>query len=123
MIPDTEVAIVYEVHFDTPKGTACLRVHSYTEGALQHGLQCQLGHRKPGESEQRQVPLSLSEAIETEISADVLDGESIYLRLLDCDGRDLSATKIDEARWPRDAGPDTVKTVSYWLYAPQANTA
>ena len=123
MIPDPDVAIVYEVHFDTPKGTACLRVHSYTEGALQQGLQCQLGHRKPGESEQRQTPLSLSAATETEMSADVLDGESIYLRLLDRNGRDLSATKIDEARWPRDARPDTVKTVSYWLYAPQADNA
>ncbi len=119
MIPDPDVAIVYEVLFDTPNGTACLNVHSYTEGALQRGIQCQLGHRKPGESEQRLAPLSLEEAIQTEISAAVLDGESIYLRLVDAAGHDLSATKIDEARWPRDAGPDTVKTVSYWLYAPR----
>jgi len=33
-------------------------------------------------------------------------------------GRDLTATKIDEARWPREAGPTTVKTVSYWLFVP-----
>lgn len=123
MIPDPDVAIVYEVLFDTPKGTACLKVHSYTEGAAQRGLQCQLGHRKPGEPERRLAPLSLKEALETEMRAAVLDGESIYLRLVDRDGRDLSATKIDEARWPRDAGPSTVQTVSYWLYAPQANTA
>lgn len=122
MIPDPDVAIVYEVLFDTPKGTACLKVHSYTEGAEQRGLQCQLGHRKPGEPEQRLAPLSLKEALKTEMRAAVLDGESIYLRLVDRDGRNLSATKIDEARWPRDAGPGTVQTVSYWLYAPQANT-
>jgi len=121
VIPDPDVAVVYEVDFDTPKGTACLKVHSYTAGAERRGLQCQLGHRKPGESEQREAPLSLKEALETEMRAAVLDGESIYLRLLDRDGRDLSATKIDEARWPRDAGPNTVCTVAYWLYAPQAN--
>ncbi len=120
MTPDPDVAIVYQVLYDTPQGTACLRVHSYTEGAVQRGIQCQLGHRKPGESEQRFTPLSLEAAIETEVSAAVLDGESIYLRLVDGEGRDLSATKIDEARWPRDAGPTTVKTVAYWLYAPQA---
>ena len=119
MIPDPDVAIVYEVLFDTPNGTARLNVHSYTEGAMQRGIQCQLGHRKPGESEQRLTPLSLEAAIQSEISAAVLDGESIYLRLVDDAGRDLSATKIDEARWPRDAGPNTVKTVSYWLYAPR----
>ena len=121
MIPDPDVAIVYEVLFDTPNGTARLNVHSYTEGAVQRGIQCQLGYRKPGASEQRLSPLSLEDAIRAEISAAVLDGESIYLRLVDQAGRDLSATKIDEARWPRDAGPDTVKIVSYWLYAPRMN--
>lgn len=119
MIPDPDVAIVYEVLFDTPNGTARLSVQSFTEGAKQRGLQCQLGLRKPGESEQRQTPLRLEAATQTEISAAVLDGESIYLRLVDDAGHDLSATKIDEARWPRDAGPETVKTVSYWLYAPR----
>jgi hypothetical protein len=122
VMPDPDVAVVYEVLYDTPKGTACLKVHSYTKGAEQRGLQCQLGHRKPGESEQRLAPLSLKDALETEMRAAVLDGESIYLRLVDRDGHDLSATKIDEARWPRDAGPNTVQSVSYWLYAPQANT-
>jgi hypothetical protein len=117
--PDPDVAIVYQVLYDTPRGTALLKVQSYTEGAAKRGIQCQLGHRKPGESEQRAAPLSLEEALQAEMRAAVLDGESIYLRLVDSQGRDLSATKIDEARWPREADPTTVKTVSYWLYAPK----
>lgn len=122
MIPDPEVAIVYQVLYDTPQGTAQLTVHSYTEGALQRGIQCQIGHRKPGELEQRAAPVSLDAALTINVEAAVLDGESLYVRLVDHDGHDLSATRIDEARWPRDAGPTTVKTVSYWLYAPQAQT-
>jgi hypothetical protein len=117
--PDPDVAIVYQVFYDTPRGTALLKVQSYTEGAAKCGIKCQLGHRKPGESEQRAAPLSLEEALQAEMNAAVLDGESIYLRLVDSQGRDLSATKIDEARWPREADPTTVKTVSYWLYAPK----
>lgn len=119
MIPDPEVAIVYQVLYDTPQGTALLTVQQYTAGAVERGIQCQLGHRKPGESEQRLAPLGLEAALQAEVCAAVLDGDSIYLRLLDRDGRDLSATKIDEARWPRDADSTTVKTVSYWLYAPK----
>jgi hypothetical protein len=120
VIPDPEVAIVYQVLYDTPQGTAQLTVHSYTEGALQRGIQCQIGHRKPGEPEQRTAPVSLEAALTITAEAAVLDGESLYLRLVDRDGGDLSATRIDETRWPRDAKPTTVKTVSYWLYAPQA---
>ena len=119
MIPDPEVAIVYQVLYNTPQGTAQLTVHSYTEGAVQRGIQCQFGHRKAGEPEQRAAPVSLEAALAVQVHAAVLDGESLYLRLVDGDGRDLSATRIDETRWPRDAGPTTVKTVSYWLYAPQ----
>ena len=120
MIPDPEVAIVYQVRYDTPQGMAQLTVHSYTEGVVQRGIQCQIGHRKPGEPEQRAAPVSLEAALTIQAEAAVLDGESLYLRLVDRDGRDLSATRIDETRWPRDAKPITVKTVSYWLYAPQA---
>jgi hypothetical protein len=119
MTPDPEVGIVFQVVYDTPRGMVSLRVTSYTPAAVERGIRCQLGHRKPGESEQRSAPLRLDEAVQTEVSAAVLDGESLYVRLVDRDGRDLSATRIDEARWPRDATPTTVQTVSYWLYAPK----
>lgn len=118
-IPDLDVGLLFQVHYDTPQGVVHLRVTEYTPGAAARGIKCQLGHRKAGENEQRLTPMSLDEATQTEISAAVLDGESLYVRLLDDAGRDLSATKVDEARWPRDATPTTVKTVSYWLYAPQ----
>jgi hypothetical protein len=123
VIPDPEVAIVYQVLYDTPQGTAQLTVHSYTEGAVQRGIQCQFGHRKPGEPEQRSAPVSLEAALAIKVEAALLDGESLYLRLVDRHGRDLSATRIDETRWPREARPTTVKTVSYWLYAPQEQSA
>jgi hypothetical protein len=119
MTPDPEVSVIFQVAYDTPHGVASLRVTEYTPAVVARGLRCQIGHRKPGESEQRSAPLNLEEAIQTETSAAILDGESLYVRLVDRDGRDLSATKIDEARWPRDATPTTVKTVSYWLYAPK----
>jgi hypothetical protein len=119
MTPDPEVGVIFQVVYDTPRGMASLRVTEYTPAVVTRGLRCQIGHRKPGENEQRSAPLSLEEAVRTEASAAILDGESLYVRLLDREGRDLSATKIDEARWPRDATPTTVKTVSYWLYAPK----
>ena len=78
----------------------------------------QIGHRKVGDLERHSPLLSLEEATRTTASAAALDGEALYLRLIDSTGRDLAATKIDEARWPRDAGPTTVKTVSYWLFVP-----
>jgi hypothetical protein len=118
--PDPEVAILFQVEYDTPQGVARLSVTQYTPGIVEQGIQCQIGRRKPGESEQRLPPLSPEEAVRTEVSAAVLDGENLYMRLVDRYGRDLSATRIDEARWPRDATPQTVKTVSYWLYAPKA---
>jgi hypothetical protein len=117
--PDPEVAVIFQVVYDTPRGLARLTVQDYTPGVAEHGIRCQIGHRKPGASEQRSAPLSLAEAMQTEVSAAVLDGESLYLRLIDRDGRDLVATRIDETRWPRDATPTTVQAVSYWLYAPQ----
>jgi hypothetical protein len=118
MAPDPEVSILLQVVYDTPRGMGSLRVTEYTPAVVERGIRCQLGHRKPGESEQCSAPLYLDEALHTEVSAGVLDGESLYVRLVDQQGRDLSATKIDEARWPRDATPTTVKTMSYWLYAP-----
>ena len=119
MIPDLDVGVVFQVVYDTPQGIASLTVEDYTPKAAERNIQCQLGHRKPGESEQRLAPMSLAEATQTTVHAAVLDGESLYVRLVDSQGRDLSATKIDEVRWPRDATPTTVKTVSYWIYAPQ----
>jgi hypothetical protein len=119
MTPDPEMSVMFQVVYDTPRGMASLRVTTYTPAIVARGIRCQIGHRKPGESEQRAAPLSPAEAIQTGVSAAVLDGESLYLRLVDQQGRDLSATRIDEARWPRDATPTTVKTVSYWLYAPK----
>jgi len=122
MTPDPEMSVIFQVVYDTPRGMASLRVTEYTPAVVERGIRCQLGHRKPGESEQRLAPLSPAEAVQTEVSAAVLEGESLYVRLVDQQGRDLSATKIDEARWPRDATPTTVKTVSYWLYAPKQET-
>lgn len=112
------IAVIFQVLYDTPQGTARLTVRDYTQEALTQGVQCQLGHRKEGEAEHRSPPLSLDAATQTEIAAAVLDGEALYVRLVDGNGRDLAATKIDEARWPRDATPTTVKTVSYWLFVP-----
>ena len=112
------IAVIFQVLYDTPQGTARLSVRDYTQAACTQGVQCQLGHRKVGESERRSEPLSLDAATHTEVAAAVLDGEALYVRLLDHTGRDLAATKIDEARWPRDAIPTTVKTVSYWLFVP-----
>ena len=113
-----EIAVLFQVLYDTPQGTIRLSVQDYTQAAAAQGVQCQIGHRKVGDLEQRLPPLSLEEATRTTASAAALDGEALYLRLINSTGRDLAATKIDEARWPRDAGPTTVKTVSYWLFVP-----
>jgi hypothetical protein len=113
-----EIAVIFQVLYDTPQGTICLTVQNYTPAAAEQGVRCQIGHRKVGDIERRSPPLSLEEATHTAVSAAALDGEALYLRLVDSTGRDLAATKIDEARWPRDAGPTTVKTVSYWLFVP-----
>src|SRR5215470_5373619 len=113
-----EIAVIFQVLYDTPQGTIRLIVQDYTQAAAAQGVRCQIGHRKVGDLERRSPPLSLEEAMRTSASAAALDGEALYLRLIDSTGRDLAATKIDEARWPRDAGPTTVKTVSYWLFVP-----
>ena len=113
-----DIAVLFQVLYDTPQGTVCLSVQDYTQAAAVQGVQCQIGHRKVGDIERRSTPLSLEEATRTEATAAALDGEALYLRLVDSTGRDLAVTKIDEARWPRDAGPTTVKTMSYWLFVP-----
>jgi hypothetical protein len=113
-----EIAVIFQVLYDTPQGTIRLTVQDYTPAAAEQGVRCQIGHRKVGDIERRSPPLSLEDATRTAVSAAALDGEALYLRLVDSTGRDLAATKIDEARWPRDAGPTTVKTVSYWLFVP-----
>ena len=113
-----EIAVIFQVTYDTPQGTIHLTVQDYTQAAAEQGVQCQIGHRKAGERERRSPPLSLAEATRTEASAAALDGDALYLHLVDRTGRDLAVTKIDEARWPRDAGPTTVKTVAYWLFVP-----
>ena len=112
------IAVIFQVLYDTPHGTIRLTVQNYTHAAAEQGVRCQIGHRKVGDIERRSPPLSLEEATHTAATAVALDGEALYLRLVDSTGRDLAATKIDEARWPRDAGPTTVKTVSYWLFVP-----
>src|SRR5262245_32565515 len=113
-----EIAVLFQVLYDTPQGTIRLSVQDYTQAAAAQGVRCQIGHRKVGDLEQRLPPLSLEEATRTTASAAALDGEALYLRLSDSTERELAATKNDEARWPRDAGPTTVKTVSYWLFVP-----
>ncbi len=113
-----DIAVIFQVVYDTPQGTVRLRVRDYTPAAAEQGVRCQIGYRKAGDLERRSPPLRLDEATHTEASAAALDGDALYLRLVDSAGRDLAVTKIDEARWPRDAGPTTVKTVSYWLFVP-----
>jgi hypothetical protein len=113
-----DIAVIFQVVYDTPQGTIRLAVQDYTQAAAEQGVRCQIGYRKAGDRERRSPPLSLEEATRTEASAAALDGDALYLRLVDSAGRDLAVTKIDEARWPRDAGPTTVKTVAYWLFVP-----
>jgi len=113
-----DIAVIFQVLYDTPQGTVCLTVQDYTPAAAEQGVRCQIGYRKVGDIERRSPPLSLDEATRTEAGAAALDGDALYLRLVDSAGRDLAVAKIDEARWPRDAGPTTVKAVSYWLFVP-----
>lgn len=112
------IAVLFHVLYDTPHGTIRLTVQDYTAEAAAQGVQCQIGHRKPGELEQRGALLSMEAATQAEAMAAALDGEALYLRLVDKTGRDLAATRVDEARWPRDADPTTVRQVAYWLFVP-----
>ena len=115
-----EIAVLFQVVYDTPQGTVRLTIQDYTRAAAAQGVQCQIGYRQAGDIERRSPPLDLEAATRTTASAAALDGDALYLRLVDRTGRDLAVTKIDEARWPRDAGPATVQTVSYWLFVPSA---
>ncbi|MGQ4809228.1 hypothetical protein NKDENANG_02643 [Candidatus Entotheonellaceae bacterium PAL068K] len=79
MILDRDVGVVFRVLYDTPQGVAALSVEGYTPGDAARGIQCQLGHRKPGESDQRAAPMSLEEAMQTTVRAALLEGESLYV--------------------------------------------
>src|SRR5574341_1533235 len=93
-----DIAVIFQVVYDTPQGTIRLTVQDYTPAAAEQGARCQIGHRKAGDIERRSPPLSLDEATRTAASAAALAGEALYLRLVDSAGRDLAVTKIDEAR-------------------------
>jgi len=87
-----EIAVIFQVLYDTPQGTIRLTVQDYTQAAAEQGVRCQIGHRKVGDIERRSPPLSLEEATRTVATAVAHDGEAHYLRLVDSTGRDLAAT-------------------------------
>ena len=118
-----DIAVMFEVHYDTPSGDVCMKVTGFTDDAQAHGVKCQIGYRPSGEAEQRSEPMSLDDVMEIETKAAVLDGEALYLRIVDATGRDLAVSKIDEVKWPRDASPTTVQTKAYWLNVPSKNLA
>lgn len=118
LTPPAKIAVLFQVTYDTPQGSAALQICEYTPDAEAQGIQCQIGHRKPGDVERRAPALRLPDALQTTASAPLLDGDALYVRLVDRTGRDLAVTKIDEARWPREATPTTVQTVRYWLFVP-----
>lgn len=113
-----DIAVMFQVEYDTPQGTVRMKVLDFTRDAAARGVKCQISHRAPGAAEKRLAPQTLEEVLQTEATAAVLDGENLYLRIVDQHGKDLAVSKIDEARWPRDANPTTVKTVRYWLNVP-----
>ncbi len=115
---EIDVAIRFEVLYDTPSGDVCMKVTGYTSDAAECGVRCQIGFRPAGGDSTRDAPLGLDEVMETEAKAAVLDGDALYLWVIDTEGRDLAVSKIDEAKWPRDAAPTTVETKSYWLNVP-----
>ena len=117
----TDVAVLFEVLYDTPTGSVRMQVKGYTNDAVARGVQCQISRRRAGEAEERLAPMGLDEVLQTETTAAVLDGDALYLRIIDRDGRDLAVSKIDETKWPRDATPLTVETKSYWLTVPLRN--
>ena len=118
-----DVAVRFKVLYDTPTGDVCMTVTGYTDGAATRGVKCQIGHRPMGGEIQLREPLSLDAVMETETKAPVLDGDALYLWILDTDGRNLAVSKIDETKWPRDATPATVQAKSYWLSVPPHNLA
>lgn len=116
-----DVAVMFKVLYDTPTGDVSMTVTGYTEGAAARGIKCQIGHRPVGGEIEFLEPMCLDVVMETEIKAPVLDGDALYLWLLDTDGKNLAVSKIDEAKWPRDATPTTVEAKSYWLSVPEQN--
>jgi hypothetical protein len=116
-----DIALLFRVLYDTPAGDARLTVTGYTEDAAARGVKCQLGHRPAGGAEQRSELMSLDAVLETETQAPVLDGDALYVHLIDTDGREIAVSKIDETKWPRDATPTTVQAKSYWLSVPSQN--
>jgi hypothetical protein len=116
-----DIALIFRVLYDTPTGDVKLTVTGYTDDAAARGVQCQIGHRPAGGAEQRSELMSLDEAMETETQAPVLDGDALYVHLIDTEGREIAVSKIDETKWPRDATPTTVQAKSYWLSVPSQN--
>jgi hypothetical protein len=115
---EPDIAVLFEVLYDTPTGRVRMKVKGYTRDAEVRGVRCQLSHRPAGGAECRSAPMRLDEILSTEATAAILDGDALYLRILDTDGRDLAVSKIDETRWPREATPTTVETKLYWLQVP-----
>jgi hypothetical protein len=116
-----DIALMFRVLYDTPTGDVKLTVTGYTDDAAARGVQCQIGHRPAGGAEQRSELMSLDAVLETEPQAPVLDGDALYVHLIDTDGREIAVSKIDETKWPRDATPTTVQAKSYWLSVPSQN--
>src|SRR5712691_5720719 len=71
-----EIAVIFQVLYDTPQGTIRLTVKDYTQAAAEQGVQCQIGYRKVGDIERRSPPLSLEDATRTAATAAALDGEA-----------------------------------------------
>jgi hypothetical protein len=117
-VSEIDVAIRFEVLYDTPTGDVCMKVTGYTSDAAKQGVRCQIGFRPAGGDSTRDAPLGLDDVMATEARAAVLDGDALYLWVIDAEGRDLAVSKIDETKWPRDANPTTVQTKSYWLNVP-----
>ena len=118
---ELDVAVMFQVCYDTPAGDARLTITGYTSDAVAYGVRCQFAHRPSGEDVQRSMPMGLEESVNQERRAPVLDGDALYLYVVDAHGHDLAVSKIDEAKWPVDATPTTVRTKSYWLYVPAKN--
>ena len=116
-----DIALMFQVLYDTPAGDVSLTVTGYTEDAAARGVQCQIGHRPAGGAEQRSELMSLDAVMQTETKAPVLNGDALYVHLIDTDGREIAVSKIDETKWPRDATPTTVQAKSYWLSVPTQN--
>ena len=117
-VNEIDVAIRFEVLYDTLSGDVCLKVTGYTSDAAKQGVRCQIGFRPAGGDATRDAPLELDDVLATEARAAVLDGDALYLWVIDTEGRDVAVSKIDETKWPHDANPTTVQTKSYWLNVP-----